>query len=65
MVVGLGRLAADAAGLVLVYVLLAGVWALVGGALGLLGWRGLTLALALRRLSGRPGSAGPREEAVT
>ncbi len=63
MVVSLGRLAADAVGLVLVFFLLADVWALIGGALGLLSWRVLGLALTLRRLPGR--SAGPHEEAVS
>lgn len=39
LVVGLGRLVADAAGLLLVFFLLPSEWALVGGALGLVTWR--------------------------
>ncbi|MDI6825190.1 MAG: hypothetical protein QME93_05835 [Bacillota bacterium] len=65
MVVSLGRLAADGVGLVLVFFLLAEVWALVGGALGLVSWRALGLAVALRRLPDRSRSAGPHEEAVS
>lgn len=53
MVMGLGRLAADALGLLLVFFLLANEWALVGGALGLLCWRALWVTFATRRLPRR------------
>lgn len=59
MVVSLGRLAADAVGLLLVFFLLPGEWALIGGALGLVTWRFLWVALSTRRLPRPSGLAVP------
>lgn len=48
MVLSVGRLLSDAVGLVAVFFLLAREWALIGGALGLLSWRGIWLAFGAR-----------------
>lgn len=54
MIVNLGRLGVDMAALLAVFFLFSHPGALVGGALGLLCWRGLEVGYRWRRLS-RPG----------
>ena len=62
MVLNVGRLVSDAMGMLLVFLFLPGEWALIGGALGLLSWRAIWLAFAMRQAVRQHASAVARTQ---